>query len=93
MKADLDRLGVQIHTSTQVTDLQDGKANLSTVGQEPWALADLALVVQAVGIAPDKDLYASLVAAGIPCVSLGSCNGAGNTLEAVRQGYEAGVVL
>ncbi|MBQ6274608.1 MAG: FAD-dependent oxidoreductase [Oscillospiraceae bacterium] len=93
MKADLDRLGVEIYTSTHVTDLQEGKAFLAAKDREPWAIEDLSLVVQAVGIAPDKDLYAALVAAGIPCVSLGSCNGAGNTLEAVRQGYEAGVIL
>ncbi|MEW6262717.1 MAG: FAD-dependent oxidoreductase [Thermodesulfobacteriota bacterium] len=59
-------------------------------GEAEYVLAGLDAVVLALGVRPVDDLSGPLEAAGIPWVIVGDAKEPRNSLEAIREGFEAG---
>jgi 2,4-dienoyl-CoA reductase-like NADH-dependent reductase (Old Yellow Enzyme family)/NADPH-dependent 2,4-dienoyl-CoA reductase/sulfur reductase-like enzyme len=85
----LDRLkkaGAQVLTGTPVESIENGRIWVTSGGQRTAVEAG-ELIISAIGPLPNRDVVPEVERAGVPYALAGDCNGIGDFLTAVRDGW------
>jgi NADPH-dependent 2,4-dienoyl-CoA reductase/sulfur reductase-like enzyme len=87
----LEALGVEICTETAAGEINTEGVVVSANGKRRVIKADM--VVIALGAVPDRKLAESLAGKGVEVISVGDCAHTGNLAGAVKEGFQAGLVI
>jgi pyruvate/2-oxoglutarate dehydrogenase complex dihydrolipoamide dehydrogenase (E3) component len=85
----LDRLaksGARVLTGSPVESIEDGRIWV-TAGGKRSAVDAGDLIISAIGPLPNRDVVPEVARAGVPYALAGDCNGIGDFLTAVRDGW------